>query len=202
MNKANQEKLINLVKSECKKHNIKFDLRKGKYINYQVGMKTSGFFDHQQKILACAKKNPSFLYILAHEYCHLVQWQENCKVWTDYDNSQAEILDEWLGGKNFDLKKIERAARVALVLELDNEKRTIKLLKKFGMTKNEIDLYIQKSNAYVLFYLYILKTRKWYKPSNVPYENMNVVSFMSKKFNMNYDKLSPKANKAFEMANI
>jgi hypothetical protein len=202
MNKKHQQNLIDFVKLECKKYGVKFDLRRGKYINYQKGMKTSGFFDPDDKVLACARKNPNFLYILAHEYCHVVQWQENCKEWIYYDKCDAGILDDWLSGSYFHPKTVNKVARVSLRLELDNEKRTIKLLKDFGMIDKESEVYVQKSNAYVLFYLYLLETRRWYKSSNVPYENINVVMSMSKKFNMDYDKLSPKARKAFETEQI
>jgi hypothetical protein len=204
MNKKNQEELIQFIKSECKKHKIKIDLRKGKYVQCEKGIRSSGYFDSdsREKVLVCAKQNPNFLFVLTHEYCHLTQWKEKCKVWTDYDKSETSILDDWFAGKNFSTKRIKKAIMASLNLELDNEKRTIKVLKRFGMSQAEVDLYIQKSNAYVLFYLYMLETRRWYKTSNVPYENMKVVRSMSKKFNMNYKKLSDKTRKAFVLGNI
>lgn len=202
MNTTNQKKFISFVKSECAQYGIKFDLRPGKYVEHQKGMKTSGFFYAEKKMLVCATKNPNFIRIVAHEYGHLTQWVDNCKEWIEYDKSEADILDEWLSGKDFNNKKIKRAITASLNLELDNEKRTVRILKKFGMPKSKIDFYIQQSNAYVLFYLYMLETRKWYKPFNAPYENINLVNSMSKKFNMRYDKLSDKARKAFISGNI
>lgn len=202
MNKRSVEKLIDFIKSECKKHKVKFELRKGKYVQCEKGIKSSGYFDTEEKSLVCAKNNPNFIYIVAHEYCHLTQSLDNCKAWKNYENSESGILTDWLTGKNFNIKRIKKVINTSLHLELDNEKRTIKVLKKFGMSKKELDLYIQKSNAYVLFYLYMLETRQWYKPNNAPYENVKVVRSMSKKFNMNYSKLSNKAKKAFILGKI
>ena len=51
-------------------------------------------------------------------------------------------------------------------------------------TKNKViqylDEYIQKSNAYILFYWAMFKTRKWYTPKKRPYELKELWSKMPK----------------------
>ncbi len=189
--------LISYIKSECSKNGVKLSIKQGKYVKVS-SFKTSGYFDSLKKEMVCAKKNPNFLIVLAHEFCHMTQWVDSkygkCDVWLKYQKGNVGIIDEWLSDKNKTFRKssLKSALLKCLNLELDNERRTYKLLKKFGVNKKELDLYVQKSNAYVLFYLHLLETRSWYKPGNAPYENKIVVSSMSKKFNMNYKSLSKK----------
>lgn len=207
LSKNNTEKLISFIKSECGKHNVKLSIKRGKYVKINK-VKTSGYFDSTKQELVCAKQNPNFLIVLAHEFCHMTQWIDSrngkCDVWLKYEKSNLNIFDEWLldKTKNFRKNTLKAALFKSLNLELDNERRTHKLLKSFGMNQKELDLYVQKSNAYVLFYLYLLETRNWYKPGNAPYENKTVVSAMSKKFNMNYKSLSKKIRSVYIQENI
>jgi ssDNA-binding Zn-finger/Zn-ribbon topoisomerase 1 len=200
---ANKDKLISHIRSECKKNKVKILIRPGKYIMCD-GIKTSGYFDSKKREMVCARQNPNFLLVLAHEFCHMTQWIDSkvgkCKMWVDYDNNDVEVIDKWLLNKkkHYHRNKLKAMVKTCLNLELDNEKRTYKLLKKFGMNKEGLDLYVQKSNAYVLFYLYLLETRSWYKPGNAPYENKDVVGSMSTKFNMKYDKLSSRIKKIYK----
>lgn len=207
LSEANTEKLISHIKSQCKINGVKLTIKQSKYIKVS-SFKSSGYFDSEEKEIVCAKKNPNFLIVLAHEFCHMTQWIDSkygkCDAWYKYQKGNVGIVDEWLSDKNkkFRNSSIKAALVKSLNLELDNERRTHKLLKSFGMNKKELDLYVQKSNAYVLFYLHLLETRNWYKPGNAPYENKTVVSAMSKKFNMNYKSLSKKIKKVYTIENI
>jgi hypothetical protein len=106
---------------------------------------------------------------------------------------------DWLDGKN--CRSIEKHIAVARDLELDNEKRAVKIIKKFEL-KVDLVHYVKKANAYVQFYNWMLITRKWSKPKNSPYKNKNLVNAMSNKFNMKYDYLTPKLEKIFRTENI
>jgi hypothetical protein len=106
---------------------------------------------------------------------------------------------DWLDGKN--IRNIDKHIAVARDLELDNEKRSVKVIKKFNL-KVDLENYVRKANAYVIFYNWLRKTRKWSKPNNSPYKNENVKSAMSTKFNMNYKTLSPRLEKIFREENI
>jgi hypothetical protein len=86
-------------------------------------------------------------------------------------------------------------------LELDNEKRSVALMKKWDL-KIDIDDYIRKANAYVMFYNYMYHSRKWSAPGNAPYSNPNIVSKMSNKFNMRYKQMSERLLKLYKDENI
>jgi hypothetical protein len=161
-------------------------------------VKCSGWFDEEVPELVVAMNRPDWIEILAHEYCHLTQWVEGAPIWKKAEVSLGKVW-EWLDGKNH--RNIETHIGVARDLELDNEKRAVKIIKKFEL-KVDLENYVKKANAYVQFYNWMLVTRKWSKPNNSPYKNKNLVAAMSNKFNMKYDSLSPKLEKIFKTENI
>lgn len=61
-----------------------------------------------------------------------------------------------------------------------------------------VEEYIQKSNAYILFYRWMHKTRKWYEIGKEPYNIKEIVSQMPTTFNVDYTKLTPKLERVFK----
>jgi hypothetical protein len=86
-------------------------------------------------------------------------------------------------------------------LELDNEKRSVALIKKWEFDI-DVDEYTRKANAYVLFYNYLYHTRRWSDPKNSPYTNQNIIGKMSNKFNMRYNEMSKKYLELFQKENV
>jgi hypothetical protein len=84
---------------------------------------------------------------------------------------------------------------------LDNEKRTVKLIKKW---KLPIDLndYIKKANAYIQFYNWMRYSKRWSSPGNAPYSNKAIYEAMPPNFRMNYKKMSDKYFKLYKEQNI
>ena len=99
------------------------------------------------------------------------------------------------------MRNIKKWIGWARDLELDNEKRSVKLIKKFNLNVN-IDSYIKRANAYVQFYNYLMISRKWCATTNIPYKNNRLLKVMPAKFNMDYNKLSKKVLRVFEEENI
>ena len=200
MIKRTQKELgfIQFVKAECKKYGVKCSLRNTKYVKMDGNVKCSGWFDEEEPALVVAMNRPDWIEILAHEYCHLTQWVEQVPIWKKAEVSLGKVW-EWLDGKNH--RNIQTHIGVARDLELDNEKRAVKIIKKFDL-KVDLEHYVKKANAYVQFYNWMLVTRKWSKPNNSPYKNKNLVAAMSNKFNMKYNSLSPKLEKIFKTENI
>jgi hypothetical protein len=190
----NTEQFIKHVKSECKKYNIKCVLKNTKTVKLaKDDDKCSGYFDEEH--LVVAMKHPDALQILVHEYGHLTQWADQCDIWVTSSKSKShDKLYRWLAGE--DVKGIEEAINICRDLELDNEKRSVKLIKKFNLPI-DVDMYIKKANAYVQFYNYLLISRKWCTPKNSPYKNDRLLEAMPTKFNMNYNKLTKKLLKIF-----
>ena len=84
-------------------------------------------------------------------------------------------------------------------MELDNEKRSVQIIKDFKLEKIvNPSLYIRQANAYLLFYFWMLRTRKWYNPKKTPYTNPVILAGCSPKFNMKYTDLSNRMLKIFK----
>ena len=196
--RAKEKRFIQWVKKQCKENGIKCDLRKVKYLKLSGNIKCSGYFDDEERKLVVAMNRPDWLGILVHEYCHLTQWADGIKIWTQGCESLSKV-DVWLAGKS--VRGIKKALEQSRDLELDNEKRSVALMQKWDLDI-DVDEYIRKANAYVMFYNYMYHSRKWSLPGNSPYTNQTIVSNMSNKFNMRYNKMSERLVKLYKEQNI
>jgi hypothetical protein len=197
MNKKATE-FIKYVKSECKKYGVVCDLRNTKYVKLSGNIKCSGYFDEEVPKLVCSMNRPDALEILAHEFCHVTQWIDKIDLW-DESGSSISLVDEWLGGK--EVANIKKHLSVCRDLELDNEKRVIKLIKKFDLDI-DADRYIKKANAYVFFYNHMANTRRWCTPKNSPYSNPRIIEKMPGYFMKDYSVTPKKVHKVFVEENL
>jgi hypothetical protein len=181
MNK-NAKDFIKFVKSECKSNGIKCDLRNTKYVKLSGNIKCSGYFDEEGPALVCSMNRPDSLEILAHEFGHFTQWIEQIDLWKAV-NTSMPLVDDWLSGE--EVPNIKKHLAVCRDLELDNEKRAVKIIKKFDLDI-DIDRYIKKANAYIFFYTRLLATRKWCTPKNSPYSNNKIIEVMPTYFRRDY----------------
>lgn len=188
--KTKVNKFISFVKKECKKNGIKIILSKKKDLLVN-DVKCSGYFSATDKELAVATGKPfkDWLEVFIHEYAHSVQYATDSKVWLSNDINgyeASELLDIWLN-KTIDLSPIQlkKYTEVVMDVELDCEKRSVSLIKKFDLPI-DIDLYIKKANSYVLSYHVVKKMRKWRKVP--PYSVQEIVDAMPNHFNLNYKK--------------
>jgi hypothetical protein len=194
-------RFVKWIKSQCKKYGVKHSLRNVKYLKLSGNIRCSGYFDDttdKKPTLVVSMNRKDWIEILVHEYCHLTQWSEGIDLWGKAGESLA-VIEEWLGGN--EVKDIDYHLGIARDLELDNEKRSVELMKRWGLDV-DIDNYIRKANAYIQFYNYMGKTRRWSNPKNAPYGNQNVVKEMPTTFQMNYKKMSKRLVKLFENENI
>jgi hypothetical protein len=184
---------IEFAKSECKKHGVKFKPYKRSYVKLTADIKCGGYFDDGsdsgKPVLAFAQGREDFIELMVHEYCHMTQWLDGIELWEICSDSMS-IIDEWLSGKDHPDKLVECAINNSRDLELDNEKRAVKIFKEWNIPV-DLELYTKKANAYVNFYNYMKTTRKWSDPGNSPYTNKNILEAMSNKFDMNYQELTP-----------
>ena len=186
------------VRAECKTHGIKFVLRRSKNVVTPDKIKCAGYFDTEdRKELVVAGGDKNWLLTLVHEYGHLTQWVEGCKEWKDEEN--IDNIDDWING--IDVPNPKKALAKTRDLELDNEKRTVKLIKEWKLPINT-KIYTQKANSYIQFYNYIYYTRRWYPSNNSPSRNPKVYKQMPTTFSMNYKRLSKKYKELFEDAVI
>lgn len=186
------------VKSECKAAGITVELRPVNYLKLGQDMKCSGYFDEANRKLVVAMSTPVAVEVLVHEFGHFTQWIEKILIWKQAGFAMSHI-EEWLGGKP--KRNIKKWMALSRDLELDNEKRSVQLIKDFNLPIN-IKKYTKSANAYVLFYNWMLISRRWCKPGNTPYSNKTVLNACSSKFNMRYDQLSIKMESAFKLSGI
>ena len=195
----NIKEFVEHVKRHCKEVGIKCDIRPVKYLVLSGNIRCSGYFCEETMRLVVAGKNKDWLGILAHEYAHLTQWQDkSTNIW-NIGSTGVTHLDDWLGGKK--IRSIKKAIEWSRDLELDNEKRTVKLIKKW---KLPIDLndYIKKANAYIQFYNWLRYSKRWSSPGKAPYGNKAIYEAMPANFRMNYNKMSDKYLKLYKEQNI
>ncbi len=196
----NNTKFIKFVKEECEKHEVKCNLVPTKHIDYSGDIKCGGWFDGYEKELAVAMKHKDSMSLLVHEYSHMTQWIDDIDVWKKcMDEESHDKVDKWISGEYVD--NINYYIDNCRDLELDNEKRAVKLIRKFNL-EIDIDIYIKKANAYVQFYNYIKLSRKWSVPKNSPYNNDRIMNNCPNKFTMDYSKISRKLEKIFREENI
>ena len=162
------------------------------------GIRCSGYFEDSEKLLVVAMKSPIALEILVHEFGHLTQYLDNCKPWKNLGDSLDNTFS-WLSGKS--VSNIEKHIDAVKLMELDNERRSVQIIKKFNL-KIDIKLYIKKANSYIYFYNMIKKTRRWSSPNNSPYNNKNILAIMPDKFQKTYKTTPKKIQTVFEQENI
>ncbi len=191
---------IELVKNGCKKHKVSCKLKDVNYLKPTPTIRCTGYFDDESRTLQVAMKQRDAFEILVHEYSHLTQWIDKVPVYTKA-NKYLLAVDEWIAGTDLPEIVIDTAIQGIVDLELDNEKRSAKLINKYGLSIDK-ESYVKKANAYLYFYHWMRKTRKWCSPNNPPYRNKNIVAAMPTAFRGKYDKLPKRFEKVFEQENI
>jgi hypothetical protein len=189
------------LKIYTKENNIKLILSPEKGVQFsEGGILCNGYFDDITSTLACAlgKDVSQWLVILLHESCHMDQWVEKVPEWTE--NVGMDNIEKWLNGDDsVNMNNIDNEIRTSIIVEVDCEKRTVEKIKKYGLDSIiNIDEYIQKSNAYVLFYLWMRKNRKWYTIGKEPYNIPDVVDIMPKTFDIDYTILDSNIEKTYD----
>lgn len=112
-----------------------------------------------------------WLPVLVHESCHLDQWLEKSPLWTRHPlGDPAGLIDDWINGEEFEPEVVDTIFKENIALELDCEQRSVKKILENHLPI-DIDTYIQKANAYLMFYLYCKKHRTWSDPKHSPYQD-------------------------------
>jgi hypothetical protein len=110
-----------------------------------------------------------------------------------------ENLDDWLVG--LPIETIENDISLIRDMELDNEKRTVEVIKKWKLDI-DLKLYIQKANAYIYFYNWVKYSKRWSKAGNSPYNNDRILAAMPNNFENDYSNIPYEIKAIFEEENI
>ena len=177
------------IEEELILRNIYFHLSKKEAVrSHKKGLWVAGFFQgHTEPELAVATKKTEdqWFPVLVHEYAHYTQWIEKSPEWVAYTslNEQEDPLTLWLDKeKEMTPEELDHLFKVLIALEKDAEERTINLMKSEDL---QVDLptYIKGARAYLLFYQFVRKHRRWYKPGNEPYKTPQIYNHMPEHLN-------------------
>lgn len=174
------EHFLYYVTEKCHKYSICFRLVPEKRVVYK-NIYCNGYFDHflKELVVATDKDKKEWMFIIVHEFSHMLQWINNTTQWTEQIEGEKYIFDylaEWIDmkielspSKLFDIiSKCREVERTAEIIAID-------LIEKFQLPI-DINIYAQKANSYLFFYTIIPHIRCWYKIA--PYEIEKVWSLM------------------------
>jgi hypothetical protein len=188
------------VRSVAKDSGVKVELHKSKFV-YADGLKSSGYFDEEEKKLVCAIDKPlnQWIEIFVHEYSHLEQWATDCFYWRRsviHGRDAYGSFSSWLQGEEEHSKKtLKKYAGICRCLEMDCERRAVENVKKFNLPI-DLEIYCQRANAYVIFYNFALMTRLWYK--RPAYARKEVYQAFPKQLVQRHDRLPKKYIKLYQ----
>jgi len=184
------DKIVDDIHTTCQENNIEFVLSNTDKVDAGDNYLCNGYFDDDGKSLTVAIKKDikEWLPILMHESCHMEQYIQQTKSWTDYIDNDFDMW-AWLDGKEYNESEINTGVDICKNMELECERKTIQKMKKYGLENFfNFEEVIQKTNSYILFYNYIKKYRKWYKEG--PYNIKEIWKNMPKTMDINYDDLN------------
>jgi hypothetical protein len=170
------DKLLKIIKTNLKSNGFSLTLSPTKEV-LADGLGCSGYFCDTTKVLVVAtkKSKKDWIATLLHEYCHFLQFIEECPFYAEYTSSNPQITYDYLDDSYRGLTQTEYEALVVSIeatqrVELDCERRVIALIKEHKLQRYiNIKEYSQKATAYVLFYQIMLAERRWYTLEKAPY---------------------------------
>lgn len=130
---------------------------------YEFEDGTTGYFTNEELEINIAAKSLGWWEILAHEYCHFLQWREGLFM-TGPSWKVCEYRDPWgvqedrVEGRMVPQDVLEAAYGVIIACEDDCMKKTLELLHDRGLLKGKKNTveYIKRSNLY----LYLIEMEK------------------------------------------
>lgn len=156
---STNEIFVKFVRETLKEYGLRLNLRNTKFVKSD-GFICWGFFDEKQ--ICVAKKNPRWIEVLAHEYSHFIQWRRGTDLYKKCfgpNNNYADVVEEWLNGKEFSRRKVKSAFEAYRSMERECERITVKIMKRHGI-KFDLERYTQESNCHIYMYHYMEKRRK------------------------------------------
>jgi hypothetical protein len=149
-----ETEFVKHIRKHLKEYGFSLIFGTGRRVNVG-GARCEGYFNYgktkKERRIVVARKSQTWLYVLAHEYCHFLQWLEYPTWYSNkFDISQDIVNNVSVGfiNKKWSKKQIRNAFLLVAYNERDCERRTVKLLQKWGIPFNK-DIYIKKANLYV-----------------------------------------------------
>jgi hypothetical protein len=111
----------------------------------------------------------------------------------DADDRASLLVFDWLTGKDYDKREVQKAFCRVMVMERDAERRTVELIKRFNLNV-DIDKYIRQANCYIYMHWIMRERRSWRYRTGVsdPMEMRSVISKMPNNFKVQSDRKIPR----------
>lgn len=189
---TNAKKFLKHVREHLSEYGGRLVFGRGNKVNCGDGCRSIGYFSDNPLEIRVARKSRDPITTVAHEYAHFLQWLENPQHVMRADDKASFIMFDWLGGKEFENRDVEKAFCRVMVMERDAERRTVELIKKFNLNV-DIDKYIRQANCYIYMHWIMKERRSWrYKPGCVdPFSSRTVISKMPNTFKAKSDRKIP-----------
>ena len=189
---------ISHVKRECRENGIHLLLSKKDVL--RDGIHTYGGYFDETKIAVSNGSESWIIRTLAHEYCHMLQWAEDDPVYTKTrvrgGQDSILIMNKWIEGNEYKKSTINTAMSLNRDCELDCERRTVEVIKKFNL-HIDINKYIQSANSYILAYNYVKRVRTWNFKGSI-YDKAIVNEMPMDLYSIDYNRLANKYKKLFD----
>jgi hypothetical protein len=165
----------------------------------------SGYFDDASKELLVCINEPNWIETLVHEFCHFLQFKEQDPLYTSLDQGDSNYLSEvwdWLDNKHefVSTKRKNEAFRKIIDMELDCERRSVEMIKRFKLPINLED-YEYTAFVYIHFYNFCKKYRTWFS-DGVSVADIVEISDLEDKYKISLDgdfrKLPPEFEEIFK----
>lgn len=191
---------------ELQKYKVNINLTKDKFIFLpeENNIHVKGYWNDSnssQLTFGCAmgKTEPSaWMMTFAHEFCHFIQWREKTQEWINFNELDGNIASKIYTDEKLNQKQIDYYLNTMRDIEIDCEKRTVRLLDQYKIPYNKKE-YIRSANVYIHFYNHIKVYRKWYSTKNVPYMMDSLKQVTSTRFYRNYDEIPDMLKKQFHI---
>lgn len=177
---------MDMIRERCASLGVEMYFGGGTCIEHH-GVSYHGYFDNRnlpapRYAVAIGRPVAEWFPDAVHESCHMEQWALSAPVWKAQMFSPtlyaADVLREWLLGKEMPHEEVIRVIEIVRELERDCEERTLRTVSEFHLPVDEL-VYAQKANSYLYYHTAMLATRRWYR--RAPYEVPQVWMLMPTK---------------------
>jgi hypothetical protein len=202
--------LLEYICAESSKIGCEISLSDSKYLNQDTRLLGEFYINYDgSPCINIASKNPinEWICVLVHEFAHMRQWlSKTNKSWNKINESMIIANMLFSGEFNVDnifntsksfkdnkanekLKnKIKKAIYRIINLEIEAEKQTVKIIKKYKPENVNVSSYIQRSNYVLNKWIFLMSTLRW--PKTTQEFDKKLISLCNDKNIINRIKLS------------
>jgi hypothetical protein len=155
---------VEFVRKTIGEYGLKLVLRNSSWLMAD-GFSCHGWFDidDEKEIfeIRVATKNPRWIEVLAHEYSHFLQWRKGThlyRVCFGPTNKYAEVVEDWICGKEYDRRRVKRAFNAYRAMERECELIATKVMQRHGIEYDH-ERYAQEANCCLYMYHFMERRR-------------------------------------------